>query len=417
VTPGTDLRARSQITIDDSDLTVPAPSSTAPEANALIEEARRLHKIRQRRRWFVMVAIIVAVAGIAAAVAGVSGGPVSSPRRLAHPFPPPRGNPKRSFTSHSAPQRPGSLTIGPDGNVYISDDTRSQILRRNANGTFQVVAGNGTAGYSGDGGPAARAELNDPGGITFGPDGTLYIADLGNGRIRAVSTSGTITTIAGDGKQTGWVSDGTPALAAALSPMAMTFGLDGLMYVASQSEVLRLGSDGTFTRVLGDNRYTPYGEQAGVNSVSGPAVDASADGANGLAFDSAGNLYVSGFDDKSILMVNPHGTVSAIGPLYPHGDGGLVTAPNGTVLAIGELSVVRLSPQGIQTVVAFPGSIHTTYLGITGLSPNGIAVASNGSLYLDTGQNGFADKTALIVINPQGVPSLLWEQNPSPGSG
>jgi streptogramin lyase len=243
----------------------------------------------------------------------------------------------------------------------------------------------------------------------------LYIADLGNGRIRAISPSGLITTLAGNGTQTGWIPDGTPALAASLSPMAMAFGPNGEMYVAAQSEVLKLGPDGTFTRVLGVES-TPSPSNLGAGAPA--AVDASADGANGLAFDSAGDLYVAGFDDKSILMVSPAGILSRIGSAYPRGSGGLVTAPDGSVLAMDELSLQRLSPQGMQTVVAFPRTIKSTYLGLTGFSPDGIAVGPDGSIYLDTFYgNGFADTSALSVISPQGVPSLLWQQEPAPARG
>jgi sugar lactone lactonase YvrE len=382
----------------------PVKCSGLPQAELLIREARR----RQRRRWIVLGVLVVVLALVGVTIAGLSSGHVARSRGAAHPAAPRLGTSSGPING-TVPERPESLAVGPNGNVYLADDTLNQILERLPDGTFRVVAGDGTAGFSGDGGPAVRASLDYPAGIAFGPGGTLYIADLGNGRIRAVSTSGTITTVAGNGKQTGWVADGTPALGASLSPDAVAFGPREQMYVASQSEVLRLGAGDTFTRVLGTSGGGEIGTD-GADEVIGPALDASAEGADGLAFDAAGNLYVSAFDSKRILMVNTRGTVFDLGPLYPHGFGGLLTAPDGTVLAIGELSVVRLSPQGIHTLIAFPYERGKTYLGITGFCPNGIAVAKDGSIYLDTGQNGFADKTALITVGPNGTPSLLWEQ-------
>ena len=129
---------------------------------------------------------------------------------------------------------------------------RDQILALR-HGAFRVVVGTGKQGFSGDGGPATKAEINIPFGMTF-RHGTLYFADSSNNRIRAVSPAGIITTVAGNGHG-GWVANGTPALAAAISPGSLTFGPDGDMYVASDQEVLRLGANGTFTRVLGNKKY------------------------------------------------------------------------------------------------------------------------------------------------------------------
>jgi hypothetical protein len=322
-------------------------------------------------------------------------------------------------TTGVIPQRPSSLAIGPNNNLYIADDVRNQVLERLPDGTFEPVAGNGSVGFSGDGGPATSAQLNYPSGITFGPNGVLYIADYGNGRIRAVSSAGIITTIAGDGGQGGWVADGTPALEASLRPSAMAFGPDALMYVADDQEVLRLEPidgqplwgpvHGTFTRVLGQNTN----EYAGLYGIGGPARSASADGANGVAIDTSGNIYISGSNTKAILMVDPRGIVHFLGDLYPRGPGGLVTAPDGSVVAMDELGVVGLSPQGITTLLSFPTTDKVSYLGIRGFSPNGIVVAPGDTIYLDTFYgNGYADKSALIMIPPQGAgsPSLLWEQ-------
>ena len=85
------------------------------------------------------------------------------------------------------PKAPGSLAIGPNGNLFIADDGRDQVLERLPNGKFVVVAGDGKRGFSGDGGPALDAELDYPGAIAFGPDGALYIVDEANNRVRRVA--------------------------------------------------------------------------------------------------------------------------------------------------------------------------------------------------------------------------------------
>lgn len=383
-----------------------APNETAARFNEelVIREARR----RQRRRWLVSGAVLAVLVVVVAAVISVTGRSQISRRRLPPSVPSHRVTTNPSQSAGVQPSRPGALAVGPNGNLYMADDLRDQVLERLPNGTFQVVAGSGTVGFAGDNGPATKAELDNPAGLTFSPSGTLYIADYGNGRIRSVSPSGIITTVAGDG-QGSWVADGTPALDALLLPSSIAFGPNGLMYVASDNEILRLGADGLFSRVVGN----PNSGEEGLFGVGGPAVNASADAPDGLAFDSEGNLYIAGFETKTILMVNIQGTLSVIGSAYPRGDGGLVTEANGTVLAMDELDVLRLTPQGEQTVVSFPTTDRTAYLGITGFSPDGIAVAPNGDIYLDTYYgNGYADKSALVVISPGGNASLLWTRTP-----
>ncbi len=349
------------------------------------------------------------VACAATAIVGLTSGAPARKRSAARPAPIHKVTPLKPTTSGVAPQRPSSLAVGPNGNLYMADNLRNQILERLPNGVFEPVVGNGTVGSSGDGGPATNAQLNYPAGLTFGPDGTLYIADQNNGRIRAVSPSGVISTIAGSGGTLGWVPDGTPAHQASLEPFAMAFGPDGLLYVTSGQQVLRLNADGTFTTVLGVR------DESGRTGIGGPAVDAPADGPTGLAFDSSGNLYVFGFDAKAILMVDPQGIVHNLGSLYPRGPSGLTTLPDGSVVAMDELGVDELSPQGFQTLLSFPTTDKVSYLGITGFSPNGIAVGTNGTIYLDTFYgNGYADKSALVSVPAEGSgpPSLLWS-NPA----
>jgi len=277
----------------------------------------------------------------------------------------------------SIPLRPAALAVGSNSNLYISDQFRNQILERHPDDSFSVIAGNGTAGFSGDGGPATAAELHQPGAMVVAPDGTLYLVDQGNDRVRAVSADGTISTVVGGGdvaRTSGFVSSGTVALGAAISPTAVTFGPGGRLYIATNEQVLRLESNGTLTVVAGQN--SPY---QGIYGIGQPAVDASVDGANGIAFDAAGDLYIAGFNTKALLVVTPAGTMTSplTAPFYPRGVGGLVATPAGDVIAMDELSVARLTPTGSDVLTAFyPGTFH----GIRGFQPNAIAVAADGTI-------------------------------------
>ena len=312
-------------------------------------------------------------------------------------------------TSAVVPIRPTALAVGPNGNLYIADQGRNEILERLPHGSFVIVAGTGQAGYSGDGGPASEAQLDRPGGMAFGADGTLYFADEGNERVRAISSNSVITTVlgtGGPGTSRGFVSNGTPALDANVTPNDVALGPAEHLYVSTSEQVLRLDADGTLSVVVGAD--IPY---AGVYGVGGPATAASADGADGIAFDSQGNLYIFGFNAKTILLVQPSGLLTEpMGDqsIYPHGDGGLATTPDGGVIAMGELSVVRLSPNGAQTIISFyPGLFH----GIRGFSPNGIAIGPDGTIYVDTFYgNGFTDRSAIVSISSSGSSSqVLWE--------
>jgi len=304
-------------------------------------------------------------------------------------------------------ERPGSLAVGPGGQLYIADDARNQILMALPGGGFRVVAGNGKAGFSGDGGPATLAALNDPGGMAVTRSGTLYVADTGNNRIRAISPSGIISTVAGNGRYGNWVTSGTPALRASLGgPADVAFAPDGALYIADAgvSEILELTPAGRLLVVAG------IPTEAGLPTAGLQATQTPADGPDGLAFDRAGNLYVAGENTKALFMISPGGRVSLpIGSdgFYPRGNGGLVTAPDGTVLAMNAQQVERITPHGAQVLYNLPAYQH---LGVTGFLPDGIAVAPDRDIFLDTWYgNGWADKTALIEIRTTGTASVIWE--------
>jgi sugar lactone lactonase YvrE len=310
--------------------------------------------------------------------------------------------------SSIVPERPTALAVGPDGNLFIADQTRNQILERLPDGAFVVVAGTGQVGYAGDGGPAVDAELDRPSGMAFGPDGTLYFADEGNDRVRAVSPNGTITTIVGNGtfSPSGFVSTGADALEAGVQPNDVAFSAGGQLYFSTGEQVLRLNADGTLSVVVGQP-----GSGEGISGVGGQASEASADVVDGLAFDSAGNLYFFGFGTKTIFVVSPSGVLTepyGQQSIYPRGDAGLVRAPDGGVFAMGESAVLRLSPTNFQLIASFAQGLLD---GIRGFSPNGIAVGADGTIYVDTFYgNGFTDRTAIVSISSNGASSqVLWE--------
>lgn len=134
----------------------------------------------------------------------------------------------------SAPMNPRSLAVGPDGVLYISDSDLHRVRRVSPKGIITTVAGTGAQGFSGDGGPASQARFNGVGAITLGRDGSLYIADRGNRRIRWLRPDGTINTLAGNGEQT-FTGDGGPAAQAGLEAMQVfddpiAVGPDGSVY-------------------------------------------------------------------------------------------------------------------------------------------------------------------------------------------
>jgi sugar lactone lactonase YvrE len=108
---------------------------------------------------------------------------------------------------------PYGIAVDPSGNVYIASSLSNRIFKISPGGRLTTLAGNGGRGYSGDGGPAAQAQLQNPRGLAMDSSGNLYIADSSNDRIRKISSTGVITTVAGGGSSLG---DGGPATGASL---------------------------------------------------------------------------------------------------------------------------------------------------------------------------------------------------------
>jgi hypothetical protein len=129
---------------------------------------------------------------------------------------------------------PRGVAVGIDGSFYIADSSHHRIRKVDTAGIISTVAGTGDPGYSGDGGPAVEACLDHPYDVAVGADGSLVIADAGNHRIRKVDRAGAITTVAGNG-QWGYSGDGGPAMDASLAGITgVAVGADGSLYIADE---------------------------------------------------------------------------------------------------------------------------------------------------------------------------------------
>jgi len=314
--------------------------------------------------------------------------------------------PPASVSEAHALEQPSALAAG-RGVLFIADDSRNTVFARQPDGQIHPVAGTGLRGFTGDGRLATTARLNDPSGMVYDPrTQTLFVADTGNNRIRAINRSGSIHTVVGSGRA-GWVPSGTPALAADLTaPTAVALSPDGRLYIAAGLEVLRLDRDGRLTKIAG-NRHG-----AGIAGADSPAGDASTDSANGLAFDAAGNLYLTGSATKGLLVITPAGRMHVLCAtcLYPRGNAGIVTAPNGSVLVMNTEQIYRYnSPRRHSLLINFER--HKPVEGVTGIAPTGLAVTPSGVIYIDTNENGgFTNATTLIKITPRGRLTVVWRR-------
>jgi len=148
---------------------------------------------------------------------------------------------------------PSGLAVDPDGALYVLDSRNYEVVRLTSDGAVVVLAGTGRAGADGDGGPATKASLSDALELALAPDGSLHIADTNNHRVRAIDNGGIIRTIAGDGVQ-GFRGDGGPAANARLSlPSDIAFGRDGTLYIADtgNARVRAVSPSGIITTVAG----------------------------------------------------------------------------------------------------------------------------------------------------------------------
>ena len=213
----------------------------------------------------------------------------------------------------------GNMYIA-DGGIYCSGPGGYTVRKVNSAGTITTVAGTGEPGFSGDGGPATKAQLDVPFAVAADRVGNLYITDENNYRIRKVDKEGIITTFAGTGEG-GYSGDGGPATSAKLiDPGGLSFDAKGNLYVADYKSVRKIDPSGTITTVAGTG-------QLGFSGDGGPATEAKLT-AYDVALDHKGNIYICDLENQRIRKVDRDGiihTVAGSGKKGYSGDGGPAT--------------------------------------------------------------------------------------------
>ena len=222
-------------------------------------------------------------------------------------------------------RNPSDTLMDPTGNVFIADSTNFRIEKISPAGVISTLAGSGTSGFSGDNGAAIAAQFNRPMSLARDATGNLYITDLNNQRIRRVTPDGTITTIAGNGTA-GWSGDDGPATSAQINtPYGVAIDGSGNLFIADTNNhaIRKVTPAGVITTVVG------VGAIAGFSGDGGQALYAQLNGPAGVAVDAAGNLFIADTNNNRIRMVNVAGIITTIagnGSNGFRGDGGPATS-------------------------------------------------------------------------------------------
>ena len=316
---------------------------------------------------------------------------------------------------------PFGVAVDASGNLFIADSDGNRIRKVSANGIITTVAGNGSTGFAGDGGPATSASLSQPGGVTVDVSGNLFIADTLNNRIRKVSANGIITTVAGNGS-VGFAGDGGAATSATLSqPEGVTVDAVGNLFIADtlNGRIRKVSANSIITTVAGGGRLGD----------GGPATLAELSFPFGVAVDAFGNFFIADSLNNRIRKVSANGiitTVAGNGSVGFAGDGGPATSaslsqPEGvTVDTSGNLFIAdrdnnrirEVSVTGIITTVAGNGTGGFSGDGGPATSaslslPYGVAVDAHGSLFIADGLNNRIRKVSAVPTPSGGSPVAI----------
>ncbi len=317
---------------------------------------------------------------------------------------------------------PGGVAVADDGSIYVADELNHCIRKISSEGVITTVAGTGTQGFSGDGGPAIAAQLNHPRDVDVGPDGSLYIADTANDRIRRMTTDGIITTVAGNGIS-GFGGDNGPAVSAQLDePVAVAVFLDGTFFIAdyNNNRIRRVGPGGLITTYAGNGSQGYAGDGS-------PATEAEIGNPRDVDVGLDGSVYIADLYSNTVRRINPAGIISTVAGVYDGGGYSIQTLPAGTgneQLAMGKRAVRSMLSQ-LAPLVTPPNAWAAA--GIGGGDPNdndgilaidavlmnltSIAVRNDGTLLIaDWDRIYNVDATGMLTLVAGGGQELVFSE-------
>ena len=318
----------------------------------------------------------------------------------------------------------GGIAVDAAGNVYFGASDR--ICKVGADGVLRVIAGNGTYGYSGDGGQALAATIAIPEGIAPDTSGAIYFSDWGHHVVRKIGADGVVTTVAGTGAA-GYNGDNQPGVSSQLNtPEGIALDSDGNLYIADRFNyrVRKVRRDGFIFTAAGNG-------QAGSSGEGSDALRAVLNQPEGVALDKQGRLFIADTTNNLVKRVDPDGRIFTVNRNTFPSD--VAVDANDCVAAVDWIRhvVYRAScPDNNLTLLA--GTVRTTAIGDNGpadrtvfLDPTGVAVDGQGNVYVadssdqrvrrigkdlkvttvaGNGIFGTAAENALAVSAPVGIP-------------
>jgi len=284
---------------------------------------------------------------------------------------------------------PIGVAVDSSGNLYIADFGNSRVRKVSASGgAIATVAGNGSAGYSGDGGAAAKAQLNGPQGVAVDAAGNLYIADTENNRVREVTAAGQIATVAGNGLASDSGDGGQATSAQSGNPVGVAVDSVGNIFIVDASTRVRQVYPNGLIATIAGNGYRGY------SGDGGPATQAQLDGPAAIALGKNGNLFVADMGNNAVRLLQYAGNGLAIGAVTNAASNGIgPVAPGEVVVLYGnglgpaKLTQAQLDPASgliganlAGTSVIFNGTpapvLYTWATQIAAVVPNSVAGAN-----------------------------------------